>query len=624
MPRGDLRDNLHREEWTMKDERKVIGIDFGSSQSSIAVMGIGTNIRPELLNVGGDRNGQTMPTVLALDGNDDTLRAAGNEVRQRYKEVADSSCKLVSGFKRYLGSASKPSDSPETAALRRDAEKYAKVFLREMAKVVERHYNVGCGELSPDEFATCVAHPASWSDEQVRLLKNLVHEAGFPADPDRGIYSLPEPVAAVHALRIGDGLGFSFGRKPERFMVIDFGGGTLDVCVVQTDILGRTPKIVSTAGDPELGGREFDDMIERIFFRNNGERFQRSDFSESEYFELRDRLKEAKEAAADHFSQGQDHKHTFRLPFGDFELYLSRNEFANMIKDAGFYEKIRRCIHGALDAAGLVPSQIAKVILTGGSSKWWFMREIVAKEFALGGDRIFMTDTPFTDVATGCAVSIGLSDQAPKKDGIWVKYRLSEQEPWSEAKCLLAPGRNGSRVNAGDQYLCTIPETWYLHSRRIYLSWWHGFEKTDLEQIGTEAVIDVFARSNTPFMSRLRNMRDAFRGRPTDRLEDEYKVFLQYREDAAGVCTYRFELVDRKASLFDAVERTKGPDEARDMPKGSRVEGIIIPGQRSYQGALGFSRRRLVELSQSACEEPSKPSAVRPWYRNFPLLWKGK
>ena len=609
----------------MNEKRKVIGIDFGSSQSSIAIMEIGSNIQPELLNVGGGRNGQTMPTVLALDKNDDTLRAAGNEVRQRYKEVADSSCKLVSDFKRYLGSAPNNSDALDIAALRKDAEKYAKIFLREMAKVVERHYNVKRDELSSEDFATCIAHPASWADDRVLLLKKLVKEAGFPVDPNRGIYSLPEPVAAVHALRMGDGLGFRFGNKPEHFMVIDFGGGTLDVCVIQTDILGRAPKIVSTAGDPELGGREFDDMIERIFFRNNGDRIRRDDLSESERFELRDRIKEAKEAASDHFSQDQDHKHTFHLPSGEFELYLSKNEFANMIKDAGIYEKIRICIRGAMDNAGLDNDQISKVILTGGSSKWWFLREIVAKEFALGGDRIFSTDTPFTDVATGCAVSIGLSDQAPKKDGIWVKYRLSENEDWSDAKCLLAPGRNDSREKTGVQYLCAIPETWYLHSRRIYLSWLHGFEKADLKEIGSGAVIDVFARSNIPFASRLRNMVTALQGRPTDRLEDEYKVYLQYQEDAAGVCTYRFEIVDHEASLYDTVVRTKGSDAARDMPKGTRVEGIVIPGQRSYQGLLGFKRRKLEEWVQpSSASQDKSQSAPTPWYRNIPFLRKKK
>ena len=54
-------------------ERKIIGVDFGNSQSSIAIMEIGSAGMPELLNVGGGRNGVTIPTLLALDPNDDTV-----------------------------------------------------------------------------------------------------------------------------------------------------------------------------------------------------------------------------------------------------------------------------------------------------------------------------------------------------------------------------------------------------------------------------------------------------------------------------------------------------------------------------------------------------------------------
>ena len=604
--------------------RKVIGIDFGSSQSSIAMMEIGLNIQPELLNVGGGHNGQTMQTVLALDVNDDTLRAAGNEVKLRYREIADSSCKLVSDFKRYLGSVPNPSDSTEVAALRRDSEKYAKVFLREMAKVVEHRACVRRDELSSDDFVTCVAHPASWSDEQVRILKKIVKEAGFPADPERGIYSIPEPVAAVHALRMGDGLGFRFGDKPEHFMVIDFGGGTLDVCVIQTDILGRAPKILATAGDPELGGREFDDMVEGIFFRNNRDRISKNSFSSIGRFELRDQIKVAKESASEHFLKGENHEHPIKhTPKGDFVLRLYRDEFANLVKDAGYYDKIRSCIHNALHQAGIETEQITKVILTGGSSRWFFLREIVAKEFSLSGDRIFLTETPFTDVATGCAVSIGLSDQAPKKDGIWVKYRLSEDEPWSEAKCLLAPGRNDSRETMGVQYLCSIHGTRYLHSWRIYLSWWHGFEKTSLEPTGSESVIDAFCRSNWPPLSRLRNMNDALHDRPYCKLEDEYKVYLQYQEDAAGACTYHFEIVDHKAATYDAVLRTKGEEAARLLPAGARCVGTVIPGQCSYQGLIESwlrpKTRKMKEWTPKAKSEQDKADAAEmpAWYRVF-------
>lgn len=627
----------------MKVIRKVIGIDFGSTQSSIAIMEIGSNRVPELLNVGGGRNGQTMPTILALDKNDGTLRAAGNDVRQRYKEVANSTCELVSNFKRYLGSTQNPSDTPEVSKLRQSAEEYSKIFLCEMAKIVENRLGYKRGELSPEDFATCIAHPASWSDDQVRLLKRLVREAGFPVDPDRDIYSLHEPVAAVHALRMSEGLGFRFGEKPEHFMVIDFGGGTLDVCVIQTDILGRAPQIVSTAGDPELGGKEFDDMIERIFFRNNGDRISKDSLSPSERFELRDRIKEAKEAASDHFSKGEDHTHSFQLPSGQFDLHLHRNEFANMVKDAGIYDKIKECLHTALDKAHLTTDKISKVVLTGGSSRWFFLREIVAKEFALGGERIFLTETPFTDVATGCAVSVGLSDQAPRKDGIWVKFRFSKvvkevvQDPnvsakdkfgydgtWSEAKRLLAPGRNDSRVKMGDVYLCTIPKTRYLRSWQIHLSWWHGFTPNALEQIGSEAVIDSFCRSNVPFASRFRNMNAAMHGRPTDRLEDDYKVYLQYQEDDAGVCSYRFEIVDHAAAVYDMIVLTKGDESAQAFPKGRRRVGKIEPGEISYQGLLGFGSRKRKDFAASPAREPAPEPNVKAPSRRFRLLWKKK
>ncbi len=609
----------------MNEKRKVIGIDFGSSQSSIAIMEIGSNIQPELLNVGGGRNGKTIPTILALDKNDDTLRAAGNEVRQRYKEIADSGCKLVSNFKRYLGTVPDPSDSPEVAEMRHYAEKYVKIFLREIAKVVERHYNLKREELSPDGFATCIAYPASWSDEQVRLLKKLVKDAGFPVDPSDGIYSISEPVAAVHALRMGEGLGFHFGAKPEHFMVIDFGGGTLDVCVIKTSILGRLPTIVSTAGDPELGGKEFDDMIERIFFRNNGDRISKDALSPNERFELRDRIKEAKEAASEHFSKGEDHTHSFQLPSGQFELHLYRNEFANMVKDTGIYDKIKSCIHAALDSAGLGTDQITKVILTGGSSRWFFLREIVAQEFALGGDReIYHTETPFTDVATGCAVSIGLSDQAPKKDGIWVKFRLSESEPWSEAKCLLAPGRNDSREKTGVQYLCSLHGTKYLFSWRIYLSWWHGFGKDMLEQIETEAVIDVFTRTNYPAFETLRNIGKVIRHMPVDRLIDDYNVYLQYQENAAGVCTYRFEIVDHAAALYDKTLRTKGEEAAAEMPRGFRRIGTISPGERSYQGLLGMKGRKREDWTPSQPKSMLVTKEKPAFLRRINLPWKKK
>ena len=158
----------------------------------------------------------------------------------------------------------------------------------------------------------------------------------------------------------------------------------------------------------------------------------------------------------------------------------------------------------------------------------------------------------------------------------------------------------------GVQYLCSLRGTKYLTSWRIHLSWWHGFEKDSLESIGSEAVIDAFCRSNYPIFERIKNGIDGFRGRETHKLEDKYKVYLRYKEDAAGVCTYWFEIVDHAAAMYDMTLRTKGEEAARGLPKGFRRVGMVIPGQRSYQGLLGIKGRKLEEWTMP---EPTKPRA---------------
>ena len=278
-------------------ERTVIGIDFGSSQSSIAVLRIGSTEAPELLNVGGGRNGVTIPTLLAVDANDGSVIDFGANVRRHYAEEQQGTVIFASNFKRYLGE-NVASNDPDS---RKEANKYCKLFIYELAKFVKERYNVK--ELDSNDFETCLAYPATWSTEQVELLKQYAKEAGFPADPILGIKAIPEPVAAMHALKVQNA-DFRFGNCPEYFMVIDFGGGTLDICVIRTDTLGRTPEIISTSGDSELGGKEFDDIIEHKFFRNV-EGVSRDQLSGRELAELSDKIKEAKETFSENFKNNE-------------------------------------------------------------------------------------------------------------------------------------------------------------------------------------------------------------------------------------------------------------------------------------------------------------------------------
>ena len=80
-------------------DRTVIGIDFGSSQSSIAVLRIGSTNTPELLNVGGARKVVTIPTLLAVDANDGSVIDFGANVRKHYKEEQQGTVIFASNFK---------------------------------------------------------------------------------------------------------------------------------------------------------------------------------------------------------------------------------------------------------------------------------------------------------------------------------------------------------------------------------------------------------------------------------------------------------------------------------------------------------------------------------------------
>ncbi len=560
-------------------ERKVIGIDFGSSQSSIAVMEIGSVGKPELLNVGGGRGGVTIPTVLALDPADDTVIAYGNDVR-KIGEADGENIKFVDNFKQKLGTDE-------------NANKYCKIFLGKLAEFVKERYNIK--ELDSCDYVTCIAHPATWSEEQIRLLKEYAEGAGFPADPDMGIYSVEEPVAAMHSLRTDPSMKFRFGNRPEYYMVIDFGGGTLDICIIKTDILGRTPKIVSTSGDPQLGGSDFDEIIHTEFFRNN-DTLSPDMFSMREQADLKNKLKEAKEAFSENFIRNNVHSQPIHTPKGDYTVTMTKQDFRNICNDRQIFEKIRESIHEALEQAKIDICKIKKVILTGGSSKWFFLREIVAKEFNLGGESIFLTESPFTDVANGCAIKIGRPDAPPDKKGIWVRYKINDEENWSKPKCILKPGRSVS-FEEERLFIATLEGSHLFAPYRITFSWWTGFEEHLLEQAEEEAVLELYARSNSPMFTQ---MKRAWQGLTTTvdvkSLKDNYELYLLYKEDQSGKVTYRFEFMDARSAYKETTRLTQGESAVQDIPDGVCEKGQIIPGMISKKGFWGMGSRMQQEI----------------------------
>ena len=591
------------------EERRVIGIDFGSSQSTISILPIGSDGKPELLEAGGGRERKTIPTVLALDANDDSLIAFGNDVldvMRHYHEQQAGRVKFVSNFKRYLGCENKSSLEDSE----RNANKYCQIFLTALANKVKGRFELST--LSEDLFTTCIAHPATWNAEQVRLLKKYTEEAGFP-----DVRTIVEPIAAMHALKVQEDLGFKFVNKQRaKYMVFDFGGGTLDVCVVETDILGKSPVVKSISGDAKLGGVDFDRIIKNTFFKRTAE-LSEKDLSDREKAELDNKFREVKEDFAEQFLLG-DFATKTNINFGrdKYSLTMSKQELDSLCEAQDILKKIVDCMRDAIVKANIDSAKIVKVILTGGSARWYFLRRLIAKEFALQDKDIVLTNNPFTDVAIGCAISIGRPDAPPDKPGVWVRWQIDEGD-WSGPKCLLEPGRSGGSVSEMT-HLMNIGRTKYFKPHCIRLSWWTGFSEEKLEPVkkddagakgGEEKMGEIwfYARSNLPCFERIRRIGAAISGAAMSELVDEYKVYLKYEENAVGTVSYKFRVVDAAAAKAESM-KANGKDIGR-MSHGKAFEGEIQPGKKSYVSLFGFSSRK-EKVIQDQCQGTSRSRKI--------------
>ncbi len=573
--------------------RKILGLDFGSSQSLVSELEIGTSKTPTILQLDGGK--EISRTLLAFDCNDDNLLAAGNIVSRTLKDKhCNDSFYVVRNFKRYLGNnMPESSDASEKAGTQ--AADLCAAYLNYLARRVKAYYDCEDSELSPDNFSTCIAHPSTWSEQQIKLLKQLAQQAGFP-----DVQTLAEPVAAVFAAVVDNEA--QFADMSENYLVIDFGGGTLDICVVETGILGRFPRILSSAGDAELGGKEFDEIIRNMYTRNANFNYPEQSHCNKSYID--EECEKEKIRLSKNIKQGEKgYTCTFDTP-RQHDMYIEKEIFANECNDAGILERFIACIRRALSQTDLEPSEIHKVILTGGSSQWWFLREMIASELSIAPDKILLTDKPYADVCRGCAYYAGRANDKELKPGIWVRYRRGKfktpDEGWSPLQQLRAPAQPGALAAREQKFLFKIEGTENFSSQDIEFKWYEGtsegtaVESRDEEgQVYDTAIAEIYARSNWPMWERASGMWKASRGRAHIPGKDIYSLYIKMYE-STSFCRYELELLNAAATTYRKRLRTKGEEGVKNLSRGKVITVEIEPGKISRCGLLGFGARKMI------------------------------
>ncbi len=350
---------------------KIIGIDLGTTNSCVAVMEGG---EPAIIaNAEGAR---TTPSVVAFTKTGE--RMVGQVAKRQAITNPD---RTISSIKREMGTNYKvnidgKSMSPQEISamilgkLKADAESY----------------------LGAPVTQAVITVPAYFTDSQRQATKDAGKIAGLEV-----LRIINEPTAAALAYGVDK-------EHDQKIMVYDLGGGTFDVSILE--IGDGVLEVLATAGNNRLGGDDFDERVmnwmANEFKRENGVDL-RSDRMAMQ------RLKEAAEKAKIELS-GMTTA-SINLPYitadatgpKHLELTLTRAKFNELTAD--LVEATMTPVRRAMSDAGLNASDLAKVLLVGGSSRIPAVQEAVK---AFTGKDPFRGINPDECVAAGAAIQGGV------------------------------------------------------------------------------------------------------------------------------------------------------------------------------------------------------------------------
>ena len=225
---------------------KVIGIDLGTSNSAAAVMEGGRPVIIPSAEGAGVASGKAFPSYVAFTK--DGQKLVGEPAR---RQAAINPEGTIQAAKRKMGT-----DFKFKAYGQEYSPQQISAFILQKIKADAEAY---LGDKVEEVVITC---PAYFDDNQRTATKDAGEIAGLKV-----LRIINEPTAACLAY------GLEKAGKELKILVFDFGGGTLDVTIMEMWKEGGF-KVMATSGDTQLGGTDMDnvliDYIAKEFQRQSG------------------------------------------------------------------------------------------------------------------------------------------------------------------------------------------------------------------------------------------------------------------------------------------------------------------------------------------------------------------
>jgi molecular chaperone DnaK len=374
---------------------KVVGIDLGTTNSVVAAIEGG---QPTVItNAEGFR---TTPSIVAYTKKEELL--VGQLAKRQSVVNAENTFFSV---KRFIGcKADEVSEESKELPYKviKDDNGNIKIKCSSLnkdfspeevsAQVIRKLITDAKEYLGQDVTKAVITVPAYFNDSQRQATVDAGKIAGIEV-----LRIINEPTAAS--------LAYGLDKKQnETILVFDLGGGTFDVSVLEVG--DGIFEVLSTAGDTNLGGDDFDKALVRWLVED----FEAKEGTNlTKDIQALQRLTEAAEKAKMELSNVE--KTTINLPFitadkngpKHIQQDLTREKFETLCSN--LIDRCRIPVEKALKDAKLDKSGINEVVLVGGSTRIPAIQQLVE---SLTGKKPNKSVNPDEVVAIGAAIQAGI------------------------------------------------------------------------------------------------------------------------------------------------------------------------------------------------------------------------
>ena len=363
---------------------RVIGIDLGTTNSLATYI----DDNGEIQFIKNEYGNILIPSVVGIDENDAII--VGELAKERRMMNAGET---ASNFKRRMGTDAKIKVKNRTF----DAQMLSSFVLKHLKENAEKQLNEKINR-------AIISVPAYFNDKQRRDTKMAAELAGLAVER-----LINEPTAAALSL------GSNILNQNLKFIVLDLGGGTFDVTLLET--FENIMEVLSISGDTMLGGEDFTTKICEIFLKNI--KLSIANLSRDERTKL--------------YTKADRAKKLISLKNVEIEMEIKGKKYKSEITQENFREtvkpllvKMKVAIDKALQDGNTDAREIEKVILVGGAVKLGIIEEFVEKYFhKMRGEKIYFNNDDFiennklvsiaadpdTVVAYGVGIAVGMKER---------------------------------------------------------------------------------------------------------------------------------------------------------------------------------------------------------------------